>query len=53
MLRRAPSDGADVIIEVKAGDHFAMLDDSLGWAWGYAGDERRVGYLRSDALRPQ
>jgi hypothetical protein len=27
-----------------------LLDDSLGWAWGYAGDERRVGYVRSDAL---
>ncbi len=32
------------------GDAFAMLDDSLGWAWGYAGTERRVGYVRSDAL---
>ena len=29
---------------------FLMLDDTLGWAWGYAGDERRVGYVRSDAL---
>jgi hypothetical protein len=27
-----------------------MLDDSLGWAWGYAGKERRVGYVSSDAL---
>ena len=27
-----------------------MLDDSLGWAWGYAGDERRVGYVPSEAL---
>jgi hypothetical protein len=30
-----------------------MLDDSLGWAWGYAGDERRVGYARSEALAAQ
>jgi hypothetical protein len=30
-----------------------MLDDSLGWAWGYAGDERRVGYVRSDVLVAQ
>jgi hypothetical protein len=29
-----------------------MLDDSLGWAWGYAGADRRVGYLPSDALEP-
>jgi len=27
-----------------------MLDDSVGWAWGYAGKERRVGYVRSEAL---
>jgi hypothetical protein len=27
-----------------------MLDDSLGWAWGYAGEERRVGYVPSSAL---
>ena len=27
-----------------------MLDDTLGWAWGYAGDERRVGYVRSETV---
>ena len=27
-----------------------MLDDSLGWAWGYAGDDKRVGYVPSDAI---
>jgi hypothetical protein len=27
-----------------------MLDDSLGWAWGYGGDEQRVGYLPTEAL---
>ena len=27
-----------------------MLDDSLGWAWGYAGEDRRVGYVPSEAL---
>ncbi|HEX8938056.1 MAG TPA: hypothetical protein VF776_07290 [Sphingomicrobium sp.] len=53
MLRSAPSDDAPVISALEAGDHFAMLDDSLGWAWGYAGKERRVGYIRSEALRPQ
>ena len=30
-----------------------MLDDSLSWAWGYAGEERRVGYIPSDALAAQ
>jgi hypothetical protein len=29
-----------------------MLDDSVGWAWGYAGPERRVGYVTSEALAP-
>ena len=28
-----------------------MLDDSLGWAWGYAGTKRRVGYIPSEALK--
>jgi hypothetical protein len=32
---------------------FLMLDDSLGWAWGYAGEERRVGYLPTEALAAQ
>jgi hypothetical protein len=27
-----------------------MLDESLGWAWGYAGSDRRVGYLPDEAL---
>jgi hypothetical protein len=27
-----------------------MLDDSLGWAWGFAGSDRRVGYVPSEAL---
>ncbi|WP_398286970.1 hypothetical protein [Sphingomonas daechungensis] len=31
-------------------DSFSLLDDTLGWAWGYAGRDRLVGYVRSDAL---
>jgi len=49
-LRTSPSDEASVIRELNEGEPFAMLDDSLGWAWGYAGEERRVGYVPSDAL---
>ncbi len=30
-----------------------MLDDTLGWAWGYAGEDRRVGYVESEALELQ
>ncbi len=50
-LRNAPLDDAPVIRELNTGEPFAMLDDSLGWAWGYAGTERRVGYVQSDALQ--
>ena len=36
--------------ELDPGEAFQMLDCSLGWAWGYAGEDRRVGYLPGDAL---
>ena len=49
-LRSAPSVDAPVLRELAAGEVFTMLEDSLGWAWGYAGEEQRVGYVRSDAL---
>jgi uncharacterized protein YgiM (DUF1202 family) len=48
-----PSTDSDVIREVQAGEPFTMLDDSLGWAWGYAGSERRVGYVPSQSLAAQ
>jgi hypothetical protein len=49
-LREAPSAEAARVREMEPGEIFAMLDDSLGWAWGYAGEERRVGYVQSSAL---
>ena len=49
-LRAAPADDADVLGQVAAGDPFEMLDDSRGWAWGYAGAKRLVGYLPSEAV---
>jgi hypothetical protein len=49
-LREGSSDQAEVIRDLKSGEPFAMLDDSVGWAWGYAGTDRRVGYVRSEAL---
>ena len=52
-LRSEPNDQATVVRELSAGDAFSLLDDSLGWAWGYAGDDRHVGYVRSDALAYQ
>jgi hypothetical protein len=50
MLRSGPSEQAEAIGELQAGEPFAMLDNSLGWAWGYAGTDRRVGYVRSEAV---
>jgi len=52
-LRDAASSEADPVRELQPGESFALLDDSLGWAWGYAGADRRVGYVRSDALAAQ
>jgi hypothetical protein len=49
-LRCAPSAEAAVICTLEEGAAVAVLDDTLGWAWGYAGDGRRVGYLLSTAL---
>jgi hypothetical protein len=49
-LRAGPSADAAVIAELQFGEPFAMLDNSLGWAWGYAGTGRRVGYVPSEAL---
>lgn len=47
VLRVGPSPEAVIIGELGAGSQFALLDDTLGWAWGYAGAERRVGYIES------
>lgn len=49
-LREAGSEEGSVVRQLEEGEPFLMLDDSLGWAWGYAGDERRVGYVRSECL---
>ncbi len=47
---RAADGEAEVIAELEAGDELWMLDGTRGWAWGYAGPERRVGYVRAEAL---
>ena len=49
-LRSGPSEEAESIRELKSGERFDMLDDSLGWAWGYAGEDRRVGYVHLSAI---
>ena len=52
-LRNGPSSDAEPTRQLEAGEIFLMLDDSLGWAWGYGGEERRVGYVPADALERQ
>jgi hypothetical protein len=49
-LRLGPSRDAELIRELSAGESFLMLDETLGWAWGYAGEEGRVGYVPTDSL---
>jgi hypothetical protein len=49
-LRDCPAVDGEVLAELSPGEPFEMLDNTLGWAWGYAGAERRVGYVRSEAL---
>ena len=51
-LYSAASNESEVLCTLSAGDPFDMLDNSVGWAWGYGGKDRRVGYVESDALRP-
>jgi hypothetical protein len=52
-LRDAAHEGSQVIDELQAGEPFGVVEDSVGWAWGYAGIDRRVGYVRTDALSPK
>jgi len=49
-LKDAPGPEGEVIGRLAKGDSFAMLDSTLGWAWGYAGSERRVGYVESSKI---
>ena len=51
-LRASPADDGETIRTLGVGEPFALLDSSVGWAWGYAGADRRVGYVRAEALAP-
>ncbi|MDP9164271.1 MAG: SH3 domain-containing protein [Pseudomonadota bacterium] len=47
-----PAEDEVPLAMLRAGDLLEMLDCSRGWAWGYAGDGQRVGYVRASALKP-
>jgi hypothetical protein len=49
-LRSGPTEDGETLLELEPGESFWMLDDSVGWAWGYAGNDRRVGYVKSEAV---
>jgi hypothetical protein len=49
-FRCAATEDSDLICRLQPGDGFELLDDTGGWAWGYGGADRRVGYIRSDLL---
>jgi hypothetical protein len=50
VLRSKPAHDAEALRQIDGGETFRLLEDSLGWAWGYADSDHRVGYLPSDAL---
>jgi hypothetical protein len=49
-LRTAPGEDGQILTQLTAGDRFALLDVSGGWAWGYALDGHIVGYVEADRL---
>ena len=52
LLMASPSDAGEAVGSVAKGELFDMLDNTRGWAWGYAGRQRRVGYIRAEAVGP-
>ncbi len=50
ILRAGPSTESESQSELEPGEPFLLLDDSIGWGWGYAGKKLIVGYLPSEAL---
>jgi hypothetical protein len=50
-LRPEANEDSPAIAEIEPGATFELLDDSLGWAWGYASPKRLVGYIPSEALQ--
>jgi hypothetical protein len=49
-FRAEPSEEAIVLHDLVPGDRFRLLESRFDWAWGYAGPDERVGYVRAEAL---
>jgi len=51
-LRALPSDEAVLQTQLLYGEPFCIYEEKNGWAWGQAGLDDYVGYLRADSLTP-
>src|SRR5206468_12401824 len=49
-LRAEAGDGAEQVSELLPGEHFAVLDITGGWAWGYCLTDHRLGYVEAIEL---
>ena len=47
-LREAPSAEAAIVVILKTGEHFDLLDISGGWGWGHSANA--VGYVQTSAI---
>jgi cell wall-associated NlpC family hydrolase len=50
LLRSAPTESSEAVSQLLAGEGFAMLDASGGWAWGYCLHDHYVGYVPAAAI---
>jgi hypothetical protein len=51
-LRDAPNPSARRTTELLFGEHFNILEEKDGWAWGQAQYDKYVGYIPAIALKP-
>jgi hypothetical protein len=49
-LRRSADESGELLGMLHPGDEMWMLDDTGGWAWGYAGPDKKVGYVKAQAV---
>jgi hypothetical protein len=49
-IRRAPSDVAPMDDQLLAGEGFAVLEQTDGWAWGFSRADAYVGWVNLNAL---
>jgi dipeptidyl peptidase-like protein len=50
LVRSSPSSNGEPLYKMAAGEEFALLDVTGGWAWGYRRKDHKVGYVLAEAL---